>query len=322
MTGTRIGSSQVRLQTRSGTNQFNGALFYSTNNSALNANSWFNNLNGRERNWTNRQQYGGRIGGPIVRNKAFFFVLVDNQEYRTRQNVTGTVLTPLASQGLFRYFPGVENDNAGGGSGASVDENGNPRDWTQIDGATGPMRTLNLFSDVNDPNRGAGISNNAYIRETLNRMPTPNNFRTGDGLNTAGIDWVRSVSGIDNVLKPVLMGRGLDVPMPVILVGTIGGMLLSGIVVFEFLATGLGQAAYATYMAMQTNKRFTATQYALMTSLMAIPGTLVASGTGYMALWLGWVGFYVVCALVALPGMVLLLKIAPWGSTNEEISAG
>jgi predicted PurR-regulated permease PerM len=38
------------------------------------------------------------------------------------------------------------------------------------------------------------------------------------------------VSGIDNVLKPLLMGRGLDVPMPVILVGTIGGMLLSGVV--------------------------------------------------------------------------------------------
>ena len=97
--------------------------------------------------------------------------------------------------------------------------------------------------------------------------------------------------------------------------------LLSGIVVFEFLATGLGQAAYASYMAIQTNKRFTATQYAMMTSLMAIPGTAAAAGTGYMVEFLGWTGFYVFCALAALPGMVLLVRIAPWGSSNEAIDA-
>jgi PAT family beta-lactamase induction signal transducer AmpG len=98
-------------------------------------------------------------------------------------------------------------------------------------------------------------------------------------------------------------------------------ILLSGIVAFEFLATGLGQAAYASYMAVQTNKRFTATQYAMMTSLMAIPGTVAASVTGYMAEYLGWVVFYILCSLVALPGLLLLLRIAPWGSSNEEIDA-
>jgi len=97
-------------------------------------------------------------------------------------------------------------------------------------------------------------------------------------------------------------------------------LLLTAIVVFEFLATGLGQAAYASYMALQTNKRFTATQYAMMTSLMAIPGTLVASITGYMAQSLGWSGFYVVCALAALPGMILLYKIAPWGTENKDLA--
>jgi MFS transporter, PAT family, beta-lactamase induction signal transducer AmpG len=98
-------------------------------------------------------------------------------------------------------------------------------------------------------------------------------------------------------------------------------ILLSGIVAFEFLATGLGQAAYASYMAVQTNKRFTATQYAMMTSLMAIPGTVAAAVTGYMAEYLGWVGFYIICSLVAVPGLLLLLRIAPWGSSNEEIDA-
>lgn len=192
------GSSQVRLQTRSGTNEYHGALFWTTNNSKLNANNWFDNLEGNEKNWTNRNQYGGRIGGPIVRNKAFFFALIDNQEYRTRQNVTGSVLTEQARQGIFRYFPGVQNDDVSGGSGASVDELGNPRDWTQITGATGPLRTVNLFSNVRDPYRGTGISTNAYLQETLRRMPLPNNYRAGDGLNTAGFNWVRTVSGGDN----------------------------------------------------------------------------------------------------------------------------
>jgi len=98
-------------------------------------------------------------------------------------------------------------------------------------------------------------------------------------------------------------------------------ILLTGIVAFEFLATGLGQAAYASYMAVQTNKRFTATQYAMMTSLMAVPGTVAAALTGYMAEYLGWTGFYITCALVALPGMLLLMRIAPWGSSNQDIDA-
>lgn len=98
-------------------------------------------------------------------------------------------------------------------------------------------------------------------------------------------------------------------------------LLLGGIVAFEFLATGLGQAAYASYMAVQTNKRFTATQYAMMTSLMAVPGTAAAALTGYMVEFLGWSGFYIACALAALPGMLLLLRVAPWGSSNAEIDA-
>jgi hypothetical protein len=188
------GSSQVRLQTRSGTNEYHGALFWTTNNSALNANSWFNNLSGRPKNWTNRNQYGGRLGGPIIRNKAFFFVLIDNQRYLTRSNVTGVVWTEQARQGLFRYWPGAENRNYLQGATRSVDFFGNP---VRPPGATGDLRTINLFSDVGDPLR-TGISKHPYILETLRRMPKPNDFTTGDGLNTAGITWVRRTSGIDN----------------------------------------------------------------------------------------------------------------------------
>lgn len=98
--------------------------------------------------------------------------------------------------------------------------------------------------------------------------------------------------------------------------------LLGFIVAFEFFATGLGQAAYATYMAIQTNRRFTATQYALLTSLMGVPGVFAAAVTGYIVQFSSWNFFYFFCAAVALPGMLLLLKIAPWAATNEELEQG
>lgn len=98
--------------------------------------------------------------------------------------------------------------------------------------------------------------------------------------------------------------------------------LLGSVVGFEFFATGLGQAAYATYMAIQTNKRFTATQYALLTSLMGVPGVFAASLTGYMSQFFGWNLFFLFCALIALPGLLLLFKIAPWNTSNEALEEG
>lgn len=98
--------------------------------------------------------------------------------------------------------------------------------------------------------------------------------------------------------------------------------MLGAIVAFEFFATGLGQAAYASYMAIQTNKRFTATQYALLTSLMGIPGVFAAAVTGFVVNFSSWNFFYSFCALAALPGMLLLFKIAPWKATNEELEEG
>ena len=71
------GSGQVQMVTRSGTNEFRGSVFWYNRNSALDAANWFNNFNGVEADWENRNQFGGRIGGPIIQNKTFFFVLVD-----------------------------------------------------------------------------------------------------------------------------------------------------------------------------------------------------------------------------------------------------
>src|SRR5262245_20802142 len=139
------GSVQVKMQTRSGGNDFHGALFYSNRNSALAAQDWFKNLVGAEKTYSNRNQFGGRLGGPIKKNKAFFFVLIDEQRYVEKQNVVSTVLTGPARQGIFRYLEGRRNGNAFS-TAPSVDLNGNIV-------APELLRSFNLFSDVRDPNR-------------------------------------------------------------------------------------------------------------------------------------------------------------------------
>ena len=90
--------------------------------------------------------------------------------------------------------------------------------------------------------------------------------------------------------------------------------LLSGVIAFENLSSGMGTAAYAAFMASITNKKFTATQYALLTSLMGVPRVLASAPTGFLAKNVGWETFFIFCALIAIPGMLLLLKFAPWNS--------
>jgi PAT family beta-lactamase induction signal transducer AmpG len=84
---------------------------------------------------------------------------------------------------------------------------------------------------------------------------------------------------------------------------------LSAVIAFENLSGGMGTAAYAAYMASITDKRFTATQYALLTSLMGIPRVLAAAPTGYLATQMGWPAFFLFCTVVALPGLLLLTRI-------------
>ena len=204
------GSAQVQVRTRSGTNNFHGAAVWNIRNSALNANSWSNNRQGIAQTWYNRHQYTANLGGPIIKNKTFFFALFDGQNGLQKQTVDATVLTDTARQGIFRFFPGVNNGNAEttvSGTGNTriapvVDLLGNPRDWTQIPGATGPMRSFSVFGDsVNpgDPNRSR-MDPSGFMAKLIQNMPRANAFNGGtsctatvpcDGLNTAIHRWTR-----------------------------------------------------------------------------------------------------------------------------------
>ncbi len=91
---------------------------------------------------------------------------------------------------------------------------------------------------------------------------------------------------------------------------------LAAVIAVENLTGGMGTAAYVAYMASITNKKFTATQYALLSSLMGIPRVLASAPTGFMAQNMGWPWFFLACTLVAIPGLVLLKWVA---ATQEKI---
>ena len=84
---------------------------------------------------------------------------------------------------------------------------------------------------------------------------------------------------------------------------------------FEAVGVGLGTVAFVAFIARTTNPAYTATQFALFTSLAALPRTVINSFAGVLVEQLGWLNFYWLCMLLAAPGMLLLFKVAPW---NEK----
>ena len=89
--------------------------------------------------------------------------------------------------------------------------------------------------------------------------------------------------------------------------------LVLGIVIgSEAFGVGLGTAAFTAYIARTTDPRYTATQFALFTSLASVPRTFANASTGYIVAQTGWFGFFLLCAVLAIPGLLLLPKVAPW----------
>ncbi|MFY9327842.1 MAG: AmpG family muropeptide MFS transporter [Georgfuchsia sp.] len=91
---------------------------------------------------------------------------------------------------------------------------------------------------------------------------------------------------------------------------------LAFVIGIEALGVGLGTVAFVAYIARTTHPRHTATQLSLFTSLAAVPRTFFNSTTGWLVNTFGWTNFFLLCALLALPGMLLLLRVAPWHKRN------
>lgn len=123
--------------------------------------------------------------------------------------------------------------------------------------------------------------------------------------------WVFGIlQGASTALFAVLAQIGASLPWLAI--------VISG----ENFSGGMGTAAYMAFMASLTDRKFTATQYALLSSLMGVPRVVLSAPTGYMAAALGWSAFFTVCALIAIPGLLLLLRFRGWLGSEEAAVRG
>lgn len=86
---------------------------------------------------------------------------------------------------------------------------------------------------------------------------------------------------------------------------------------FEYLGVGLGAAGITAFIAKNTNPAFAATQIALFTAVAALPRTFANATTGVIVEQVGWTNFYFICTALAIPGMLMLFKVAPWREPSQ-----
>jgi len=85
----------------------------------------------------------------------------------------------------------------------------------------------------------------------------------------------------------------------------------------EYLGVGMGTVALTAFLARETSRAFTATQFALFSSIVVIPRTFANASTGILIEWMGYTSFFLVCVMVAVPGMLMLIKVAPWKEVKK-----
>jgi Carboxypeptidase regulatory-like domain len=164
---------QVSLVTKSGTNKFHGSAYEYHRNTVTEANDWFNNLNGIRRPVLIRNQFGGSLGGPIVKNKLFFFFNYEGRRDASQAAVEWTVPLDSYRNGLVSYI------NSSAGCSASSRQNTQPNCITQLNAA-----------QVQTINPSANLTLNAALLNYINgRYPRANDLTNpvhGDGINTGG----------------------------------------------------------------------------------------------------------------------------------------
>ncbi|MFB3827663.1 MAG: carboxypeptidase regulatory-like domain-containing protein [Bryobacteraceae bacterium] len=168
----RNSGGQVAMITRSGTNDFHGTGFWFYRTPRINANEWEYNVDSIGKRQFVQHIYGGSLGGPVIKNKTFFFTNLQFLKALETASISRTVYTAEARRGILRYVKGGRNRPAGV-SGASVDPSGNVLPGISI-GA------YNLVTS--DPDR---LGFDPTIQKLVGETPLPNSFMGGDGLNTA-----------------------------------------------------------------------------------------------------------------------------------------
>ncbi|NJM52957.1 MAG: carboxypeptidase regulatory-like domain-containing protein, partial [Blastocatellia bacterium] len=206
------GGAQITLVTPRGTSDYHGALFAFNRNSAFGANNFFSNRSGTPLAFRNRNQYGGKIGGPFPtprfgeggpafdRNKGFFFFAYEGIKDPRSTTGTRTILTPSARAGTFTFTRNAAGNpiNAGGiscpsGAVGSTCTVGNILTFAQSQGLVGVPSTVD----------------SVIQSRVLSVMPTAGNTTTvGDSLNTTGFQLNR---GQDQTLDTYTFRGDVDI---------------------------------------------------------------------------------------------------------------
>ncbi|HEV2387715.1 MAG TPA: TonB-dependent receptor [Candidatus Acidoferrales bacterium] len=188
----RNSGANIVLTTRGGTNDLHGDLHESFRNPVLDANDWFSNALGSPRAALKLNQYGAQVGGPILKNKLFFFGSWQGARFSNSESIADAfgipgVYTASARQGLFRYVVGTVNGTSHN-TAALVDGQGNLLPGINQCSAT---ITTNCIATYNIPgNDPAHIGLDKTMSAFADAEPLPNSFTArGDALNTAGFVW-------------------------------------------------------------------------------------------------------------------------------------
>jgi hypothetical protein len=176
------GAAQMKFVTKGGTNNFHGGVFWQVRNTALDANYYFNTINHLPTDIIKLNQAGFHVGGPIKKNKLFFFTNFEVRRIPNSASFSRTVLTPNAINGNYTYpdstgalhTVNVLSLAAGGGFNATPDPN-LTKTFNQIWGYTPNGTLVNNISSAND-----------YIRDTLNYSETGTDRRN---LDTTRVDY-------------------------------------------------------------------------------------------------------------------------------------
>ncbi|HEY7499985.1 MAG TPA: TonB-dependent receptor [Vicinamibacterales bacterium] len=171
---TSQGAVQIRFVTRSGTNQYVGSAYYYMQHYKLNANTWFNNRDGAPKADDVLYQPGARLGGPILRNRAFFFVNYEESRSPGGNTENRTILHPRAEQGWFRYTASGQTREV---NVLALVAGARPTDVTTIDPTIG-----RLLSDIRTSTSGSTVVDNtnpltqnftySYDTNNITKYPT------------------------------------------------------------------------------------------------------------------------------------------------------
>jgi hypothetical protein len=159
----RGAGGQVSVITRGGSNELHGAAFWYHQNDNLNANSWTNNRNSIPKAELKDNRFGFRVGGPIRRERTFFFVNYDGRRFPRSTEFARLVPSSTLRQGILRFRDAAGNINS------------YPLATSTACGSNG--------ADACDP-RGLGLS--PSISDLWSKLPAGNDPSQGDGLNTLG----------------------------------------------------------------------------------------------------------------------------------------